>query len=179
MKIRAAIPHSPHMLGGWHRRAGGRSYIIQQCECVWKPNIESVSTLYASVWICCEYGPCIQQAWPHSSPDTDTHMRYQVATTVSELAFCTPLNIKQNHYISKHKDLKETHRWHSGTNFTSTDANHGLHNHLIHFSCTIVLTRQHSGQSKARGERERTRRWWKALSQLNWDRTIKYNNNIH
>jgi len=161
MKIHVAIPHSRHMLGGRHHRAGGRSYIIQQCECVWKPNIEGVSTLYASVWICCEYRPCIQQAWPHSSPDTETHTRYQVATTVSELAFCTPLNIKQNHYISKHKDLKETHRWHSGTNFTSTDANHGLHNHLIHFSCTIVLTRQHSGhctesqQSKARGERGR------------------------
>lgn len=90
-------------------------------------------------------------------------MRYQVATTVSELAFCTPLNIKQTHYISKHTDLKETRRVHSGTKFTSTDANHGLRNHLIHFSCTIVLTRQHSGhcterqQNKARGERERGR----------------------
>jgi len=154
MKIRVAIPHSPHMLGGRHRRTGGRSYIIQQCECVWKPDKEGVSTLYASVWICCEYGPCIQQAWPHSSPDTDTCIRYQVATTVSELAFCTPLNIKQNHYISKHTDLKETQRWHSGTNLTSTDANHGLHNHLIHFSCTIVLTRQHSGHCT---ERQQTR----------------------
>lgn len=161
MKSRAANPHSPHTLRLTHRRAGGRSYIIQLCECVCKPDIEGVSTLYAPVWICYEYGPCIQHAWPHSSPDTDTRIRYQVATTVSELAFCTPLNIKQIHYISKHTDLKETHRVHSGTNFTCTDANHGLHNHLIHFSCTIVLTRQHSGhctdrqQTKARGERTR------------------------
>jgi len=29
MKIRVAIPHSPHMLGRRHHRAGGRSYIIQ------------------------------------------------------------------------------------------------------------------------------------------------------
>jgi hypothetical protein len=81
-----------------------------------------------------------------------------------KLAFCTPLNIKQTHYISKHADLKETYRVHSGMNFTSTDANHGLHNHLIHFNCTIVLTRQHSGhcseatEQGTRREREKTGR---------------------
>jgi hypothetical protein len=111
----------------------------------------------------CEFAVNTDHAYSrphHTAHRILTRTRSQVATTVSELAFCTPLNIKQTHYISKHTDLKETHRVHSGTNFTSTDANHGLHNHLIHFSCTIVLTRQHSGhctdrqQNKARGERE-------------------------